>query len=72
MIAHLIRHGDGYAVPIDESILEKLGVDAETQLELFTDGERLVAIPVRGDPRERDEAIAEHARVHGRALKPIA
>ncbi len=49
--------GDGLALVIDKPLLEALGIDADTELELSTDGDVLVVAPIRG--RERSEKLAE-------------
>ena len=50
---------------LDKDLLEQLGIDAETPLELSTDGDILVVSPVRG--RRADERLKEvMARAHER------
>ena len=53
----LTRSGNSLALVIDKPLLEALGIDAETELELSTDGDVLLAAPVR--PRRRSKKLAE-------------
>lgn len=60
----LTRTGNSLALVLDKDLLEQLGIDAETPLELSTDGDVLVVSPVRG--RRTDERLKEvMARAHG-------
>jgi len=60
----LTRTGNSLALVLDKDLLEQLGIDAKTPLELSTDGDILVVSPVRG--RRADERLKEvMARAHG-------
>ena len=74
MIKKLTRHGNSLALIIDKPILELLGVDAATPIEITTDGKALVLTPVRdAKRREAFQAALEKAnRAHGPALKRLA
>ncbi len=74
MIKRLTRHGNSLALVIDRPILDMLGIDANTLLEISTDGECLIISPVR-DPghQERFERVLDKVnRKYGRALKRLA
>ena len=58
MIKKLIAIGNSYGLVIDKSILEILRITPETELELSTDGTRLIIAPVGAKPRERRRARA--------------
>lgn len=61
----LTRTGNSLALVLDKELLERLGIDAETQLELSTDGDVLVVSPVRG--RKAESRLKEvMARAHER------
>jgi antitoxin component of MazEF toxin-antitoxin module len=61
----LTRTGNSLALVLDKDLLEQLGIDAETALELSTDGDVLVVSPVRG--RRADERLKEvMTRAHER------
>ena len=61
----LSRTGNSLALVLDKDLLEQLGIDAETTLELSTDGDILVVSPVRG--RRADQRLREvMARAHER------
>lgn len=74
MIKHLTRHGNSLALVIDKAVLELLKIDAETPLDISTDGERLIITPVRNAARrERFRAALEETnRKYGRMLRRLA
>lgn len=74
MIKNLTKHGNSYALMIDEPILELLRVSPETPFEIVTDGQCLVLAPVR-DPAEEEKFQEALEMVHqrfGRAMKRLA
>ncbi|MCL4203214.1 MAG: hypothetical protein KJ000_11990 [Pirellulaceae bacterium] len=74
MITTLTKHGDRYALVIDEPILELLRVSPESEFEITTDGQCLVLTPVR-DPAEEEKFQDALDMVHqrfGRAMKRLA
>jgi antitoxin MazE len=74
MIKKLSKHGNSLALVIDRSILELLGIDEKTSLELSTDGEALVVAPVRDKKRKKkfEDALASSNERYGRTLKRLA
>jgi antitoxin component of MazEF toxin-antitoxin module len=52
MRTKLVKHGDDYAVIIDQSILDRMGIDAETELEISVEGNALIVTPL-GDAERR-------------------
>ncbi|MCA1663457.1 MAG: AbrB/MazE/SpoVT family DNA-binding domain-containing protein [Myxococcales bacterium] len=59
MIKKLTAIGNSYGLVIDRSILELLRITPDSELELSTDGTRLIIEPVRRDerpPRRRTPA----------------
>lgn len=74
MIKKLSKHGNSLALVIDRSILELLGIDEKTSLELSTDGESLVVAPLRDKKRKKkfEEALASTNARYGKALKRLA
>lgn len=69
MIKRLQPIGDGYGVLIDGPILETLGLTPDTDLDVSTDGERLILTPVREDgarrrrfERAQQRTLASHER----------
>jgi antitoxin component of MazEF toxin-antitoxin module len=74
MIKTLTRHGNSLALVIDRAVLDLLKIDAETPLDISTDGQVLVITPVR-EKRRRDKfnkALESVNRRYGRALKRLA
>jgi antitoxin MazE len=74
MIKKLTRHGNGWALVLDQPMLERLNIDPQTPLEVATDGQTLIIAPARdAERRARFEAALEKAnREYGRALKKLA
>jgi len=61
----LIRTGNSLALVLDKELLEQLGIDADTPLELSADGDVIVVSPVRG--RRTDQRLkAVMRRAHER------
>jgi antitoxin MazE len=74
MIKRLSRHGNSLALVIDRPVLELLKITEETPLELSTDGQALVIMPVRDPERlaRLQEALEETNRRYGRSLRRLA
>ena len=74
MIKKLSKHGNSLAVVIDRAVLDLLKIDADTPLEISTDGQVVVISPVR-DNTHRDKfqkALESVNKKYGRALKRLA
>jgi antitoxin MazE len=74
MIKTLSKHGNSLALVIDQGVLELLKVDADTPLEITTDGRNLIVSPLT-DRKQRQRfkaALAATNRKHGRLLKRLA
>ena len=74
MIKTLTKHGNSLALVIDRPVLDLLKIDADTPIEITTDGQLLVLSPVRDRKRRRkfEEALAKTNREYGRMLKRLA
>lgn len=60
MVKRLTKSGDGLALVLDPPLLEAARIDAETQLEISTDGDVIIISPIRDDVRkERLRAATE-------------
>ena len=70
----LSKHGNSLALVIDRSILELLGIDERTMLEISTDGRALVIMPAHDKPRQKrfQQALAACNKDYGQALKRLA
>lgn len=53
MVKRLTRTGNSLALVLDKPLLEQLGIDEETELEVSTNGDVLVVTPVRDRARQR-------------------
>jgi antitoxin MazE len=74
MIKKLTRHGNSLALVVDRPVLDLLKIDADTPLEISTDGQVLVVSPVRDAKRRKqfEKALAAVNEKYGRALKRLA
>ena len=74
MFKRLAKHGNSLALVIDRRILDLLHIDAETFLDIQTDGKSLIVTPVHGDDRRKKflEALENGNRRYGRVLKKLA
>ena len=74
MIKKLSRHGNSLALVIDRAVLDLLKIDAETPLDISTDGNVLIVSPVRDAKRRKkfEKALAEANRSYGRMLKRLS
>jgi len=61
MTKRLTRSGNSLALVIDRPLLEALDIDADTELELSTDGDVLVVTPLR-DPKAKAPGRGAHRR----------
>jgi antitoxin component of MazEF toxin-antitoxin module len=61
----LTKTGNSLALVLDRALLEQTGIDAETQLEVSTDGQVIVVSPVR-DARRTAKLKRIVARAHDR------
>ena len=74
MIKKLQKHGNSHALVIDKALMEALGIDENTPLQVTVSGTTLVVSPVEvgiGDEDVRD-AIAKLRPKYARMLKRLA
>lgn len=65
--------GNSLGIIIEKPILELLGIDRDTDLEMRTDGERLIIEPVRPERRRRlADAAARVMTAHDETLRKLA
>lgn len=53
MVKHLTKTGNSLALVLDRPLLEATGIDADTPLDVSTDGDVIVISPVRDEARAR-------------------
>lgn len=53
MVKKLTRTGNSLALVLEKPLLQELGIDEETELEVSTDGDVLVVTPLRSAARAR-------------------
>jgi antitoxin component of MazEF toxin-antitoxin module len=70
----LTKHGNSLALVIDKPILGLLDIDADTPLEITTNGDALIVQPVRKDPRQArlDASLARLNEGFAPALRKLA
>ena len=75
MVKTLTRTGNSLALVLDKGILQATGIDADTKLEVSTDGDVIVISPVRSAKRTArlrailDDLDREHAGAFRRLAK---
>jgi len=74
MVKHLTKHGNSLALVIDKPILELLKIDANTPLEISTDGRVLIISPATNSSHKKDfeNALKKINQKYCRALKRLA
>lgn len=74
MKKRLSRSGNSLALVIDKPLLEALDIDADTDLELSTDGDVLVVTPVRDRRRTKrvQDLVAEAHEQYGGVFRRLA
>lgn len=68
----LTPYENGLALLIDEPLLVMLGIDAETPVEISTDGQALILTPVREEQSAFHKALENTNRRYGNTLKKLA
>jgi antitoxin component of MazEF toxin-antitoxin module len=73
MLKHLTRHGNSLALVIEKPVLDLLKISEKTDLEVATDGRRLIIEPSHKDKRSElnDWLEAEHKR-HAPAYRKLS
>jgi antitoxin MazE len=74
MVKRLTRTGNSFALVLDKPLLQQLGIDEDTPLELSTNGDVLVVTPVRDRAREKKlkKALEDMDRQYGGVFKRLA
>jgi antitoxin MazE len=73
-ITESARSGNSLALTIDKPILEATGIDADTQLEISTDGDVIVISPVRSKKRtaKLEEILGKLDREYAGVFRRLA
>ena len=74
MTKKLSKHGNSLALVIDRSILELLGIDERTTLDISTDGRALVIAPAPDNRRRKQfqQSLTACNEQYAEALKRLA
>jgi len=62
MVNHLQAIGNSSGIIIDKPILELLRITPETELDVSTDGERLISTPLRAEVNRKNKIARARAR----------
>ncbi|HYO50488.1 MAG TPA: AbrB/MazE/SpoVT family DNA-binding domain-containing protein [Chloroflexia bacterium] len=74
MTHKLVRHGNDFALIIDQEMLDRLEIDADTPLDISTTDQALIVTPRRGNNRKAalETAIEEMDHEYGPVFKRLA
>ena len=72
MIKKLTKHGDSWALVLDQPVLDELDIDSQTSLEISTSGQSLIVTPINTPSQELQSIVGEIERKHAKALKRLA
>ena len=74
MVKKLTKHGNSLALVIDKAIIELLKIDADTPLDIATDGKNLIITPIRDKRRRKkfDQALKDTNKKYSKMLKRLA
>ena len=75
MVKHLQAVGNSSGIIIDKPILELLRITPETELDVSTDGERLIITPLRVEANRKSKIARAQARTianHERTFRKLA
>ncbi len=65
--------GNSLGIVIDKPILELLDIDRETELDMKTDGQQLIIVPIRRARKAKVKAAVERAMAaHDATLQKLA
>lgn len=62
MTKKLVKHGNSYALVFDQTMMGILGITAESELEIVTDGRSYLITPKDGATAGAREIVAEARR----------
>ena len=70
----LTKHGNSLALVIERSVLDLLKIDADTPLDISTDGQVLIITPIRNNEQNKKflNALEKTNQKYGRMLKRLA
>ena len=74
MVKKLTKTGNSLALVLDKPLLDRMGIDANTPLEVSTDGEVIVISPVRDKRRtaKLKRIVADAHQQYGGVFKRLA
>jgi antitoxin component of MazEF toxin-antitoxin module len=64
--------GNSYGLVIEKPILELLNIDRDTELEMTTDGNRLIIEPIQSDKKSLHKSAQKIMKKHDATFKKLA
>ncbi len=64
--------GNSYGLVIEKPILELLKIDRDTELEMTTDGERLIIEPIRSGKKSLKASVEKIMKKHDSTFRKLA
>ncbi|MCI5052631.1 MAG: hypothetical protein MRY21_05805 [Simkaniaceae bacterium] len=69
----LTKHGNSYALVIEKAILELLGIDDQTLLQISTpDGSTIVVTPIHEEEKDISKSLSKVNKKYKKTLKKLA
>ena len=74
MIRTLRKHGNSQALPVNKSMMEAMGIESDTPLQVTISGNTMIVTPanVGLSAKAVDKSLKKVRRRYGRALKRLA
>ena len=72
MVQRLIPHGDGYALVFNRAMLEQLNINPHEQIEIASDGKRLLLASAGEESVRFDQIVAKMDQRYGTMFRRLA
>jgi len=72
MVTKLTRVDGGLALVLDKSVIDQLGIDETTELEMWSNGDVFVAVPERVSGEALKTVLDALDRDYGGVFRPLA
>lgn len=74
MLKKLIKHGNSSALIIDKPVIELLGIEQDTLLDIFTDGRNIIISPVKSKQHSAKiiKSLTKINKKHSKTLKKLS
>ena len=74
MIKTLRKHGNSQALPVDKAMMEAMGIESDTPLQVTISGNTMIVTPanIGVGAEDLDRSLKKMRRRYGRTLKRLA